>query len=568
MRPRHAPPPSARHPLRKTGKRVTLSGLTVLPMTRSKWLRSTIFALAVLAPACGARSGLDAGPPAPPEPECYRDEDCKGAGDQCLPVMCELDIPPIRPGADRGGHCVTLEPVDCDDNDPCTNDECDPANGLCSYSIATFDLDGDGYRGPRVGTKAGEPSSCGDDCDDTNAAAHPGGIEVCDGVDNDCNGIIDDNATFVPEGTVPVRISTFDYDYASPAGLAWSGESYVAEYTAGQGDKVYTAALSANGDKLPPGDRLLTDVETDSFGGPLVWIGDRYGAVWQDRRNGNYEIYFTYLKESGEKARSDVQISSAAGFSIYPSLGWNGTQFITVWQDERDNPGLYNVYGQIIDVEGNPVGGNVALTSDQVGFGNEAPWVAVGDTSIAVTWGIGDTDYRYIQFQTFTPDLKPLMEKPISLTDGNTNVRGQFVAWNKGNYVVAWHDESADPRAIYAAVVEEDGTVSVPVTAISSPGSARSRNPNVKAFGNRVLVVYQDNRDGNTGYELYARMVDDKLSPLTVEERITFWPQDSTYPIASFGPDGNVGVLYRDYDTQSLEQQVFFTHLGCVAGTN
>ncbi|MFT5681813.1 MAG: hypothetical protein ACI8RZ_002731, partial [Myxococcota bacterium] len=34
------------------------------------------------------------------------------------------------------------------------------------------------------------------DCDDTSAVAYPGGIEVCDGLDNDCNGTIDDdNAT-------------------------------------------------------------------------------------------------------------------------------------------------------------------------------------------------------------------------------------------------------------------------------------------------------------------------------------------------------------------------------------
>ncbi|MFO0586518.1 MAG: putative metal-binding motif-containing protein [Polyangiaceae bacterium] len=519
-------------------------------------------------PACGARTGLSAGPPAPEEPECYRDEDCEGSGDKCYPVLCNLDIPPIKPGADPGGHCVTLDPINCDDNDPCTNDVCDPGSGICTYSIATFDLDGDGYRGPRVGTKAGDPGSCGDDCDDTNANAHPGGIEVCDGVDNDCNGIIDDNATFVPEGVTPVRISTFDFDHAEPAGLAWSGDSYVAEYTAGQGQRIYTTGLTANGDKIPPGDQKLTDVDTDSFGGPLLWIGDRYGAVWQDRRNGDYEIFFTYLKDSGEKAHADVQLTNAPGFSIYPSIGWNGTQFVTVWQDERDNPGLYNVYAQIVDVDGNPVGFNVPLTSDQVGFGNEAPWVAVGDTSIAVVWGSGGTDFRYIQFQTFTPDLKPLMPEPILLTDGNSNVRGQYVAWNKGNYVVAWNDESTSPRAIYAAVVEENGTVSVPGKAISFPGSAKSRNPNVKAFGNRVLVVYQDNRDGNQGYELYARMVDNNLDPLTPEERITFWSGDSAYPIASFGPDGNVGVLFRDYDQSSLEQQVFFTHLGCVAGTN
>ena len=33
------------------------------------------------------------------------------------------------------------------------------------------------------------------DCDDSEAAAHPGNPEVCDGVDNDCNLLIDDDAS-------------------------------------------------------------------------------------------------------------------------------------------------------------------------------------------------------------------------------------------------------------------------------------------------------------------------------------------------------------------------------------
>ncbi len=41
------------------------------------------------------------------------------------------------------------------------------------------DLDGDGYT-PDQG-----------DCDDTNPTTHPGALELCDGVDNDCDGVID-----------------------------------------------------------------------------------------------------------------------------------------------------------------------------------------------------------------------------------------------------------------------------------------------------------------------------------------------------------------------------------------
>ncbi|MBK8253089.1 MAG: putative metal-binding motif-containing protein [Polyangiaceae bacterium] len=519
-------------------------------------------------PACGAKSGLNSGPPAPTEPECYRDEDCAGSGDACIPVICDLDIPPVKEGADPGGHCVELDPIDCDDNDPCTKDACDSFTGICSYELATYDLDGDGYRGPLLGKKAGTEGSCGDDCDDTNEAAHPGGIEVCDGVDNDCNDIIDDNATFVAQGLEPVRVSTTEFDYADPAGLAWSGESYVAEYTSGQGKRIFTAPLTAAGNKLPPGDTMLTELDADSYGGQLIWIGDRYGAVWQDRRFENYEIFFTLLNDKGEKAIPDVRLTSAFGFSLYPSIGWNGTEFIVAWQDERDEPGFYNVYAQRVDVNGVPIGDNVALTQDIQGFGNEAPWIAVGETSVGLTWGIGDTNYRWIQFQTFTPDLQPIMPEPISLTDGNTNARGQYVVWNQTNYVVAWHDESADPKAIYAAVVEENGAVSVTPKAISSPGTARSRFPNLRGYGNRVLAVYQDNRDGNDGYELYARMVDALLNPMTGEQRITFKSKDSTGPIAAFGPEGEVGVLFQDYDLQTTpaQQQVFFTRLGCVAG--
>lgn len=48
----------------------------------------------------------------------------------------------------------------------------------------TYDNDGDGYTWP-------------EDCSDQNASIHPGAEEVCDNVDNNCNGIKDEGATYV-----------------------------------------------------------------------------------------------------------------------------------------------------------------------------------------------------------------------------------------------------------------------------------------------------------------------------------------------------------------------------------
>jgi len=90
---------------------------------------------------------------------------------------------------------------DCDDGDPAINpgatEVCDSVDNNCDTNVdegLTFDNDGDGYT---------DPSSCEgskDDCDDSNYDINPGATEVCDGVDNNCDGYTDEGLDYDNDG--------------------------------------------------------------------------------------------------------------------------------------------------------------------------------------------------------------------------------------------------------------------------------------------------------------------------------------------------------------------------------
>jgi hypothetical protein len=133
----------------------------------------------------------------------YRDADGDGYGDPNDSVT-SADSNAPEGYVDNSGDCNDLDAAInpdaeevCDDKDNNCSGEFDEGE-VCTQNIYYRDADGDGYGDPNDSVTTEDPNAPdgyvvdSSDCNDDDPAIHPGAEEVCDEVDNNCSGEIDE----------------------------------------------------------------------------------------------------------------------------------------------------------------------------------------------------------------------------------------------------------------------------------------------------------------------------------------------------------------------------------------
>lgn len=276
---------------------------------------------------------------------------------ECL-VLCDADGDGVY-GPDYGG-------TDCDDADPDVypgaDEICDEKDNDCDLLVddaddsmdpldwfAWFeDADEDGYGDPEeilgFGCQPVEPgaSSSGTDCDDGDETRNPGEPERCDSVDNDCDGLVDDEDTDLDPDSSLVWYEDSDEDgFGNPFEVFYTCDDDVEGYV-------------ENGDDC--------DDDDPTFTLPEYWVvdldGDGYGSggtvgISCEPPSGGY-ARLTLGEDCDE---TDDTIHPDAPDECGDGLDTNcdGADDITWWED-LDGDGYGNPYSAVVDCTSVPSG--------------------------------------------------------------------------------------------------------------------------------------------------------------------------------------------------------------------
>ena len=105
--------------------------------------------------------------------------------------------------------------------------------------------------------------------------------------------------------------------------------------------KIYYKRSTDNGASWEA-DVQLTNNSSLLYEPSISVSGSVVHLVWRDDRDGNFEIYYKRSTDNGTNWSADTRLTNASGDSWYPSVASSGSGVHVVWQDFRD--GNWEIY--------------------------------------------------------------------------------------------------------------------------------------------------------------------------------------------------------------------------------
>ena len=306
-----------------------------------------------------------------------------------------------------------------------------------------------------------------------------------------------------PDG---IAICTAGDGQYTPA-VAFDGTHYLVAWEdqrGGTSRHIYGARVTPAGAVLDP-DGIAISPAAGQQGSPAMgFAGGNYLVVWEDNRTGaDWDIYCTRVTPGGTVRDPDgIAISQAASDQWFPALGFDGANFLVVWQDFRGYGGYSDIYGARVTPAGavlDPQG----LAISQARNSQANPAVGFDGAKFLAVW----EDYRRGTYSDIygarvTPEGTVLDTGGIVITQATKYQYAPVLAFDGSSFLVVWEDyRSSNNPDIFGAWVAPDGTVSSEGGVVRQGGN-QTDLALVSGAGSQLFLVYQGwaGRVGNKTY--------------------------------------------------------------------
>lgn len=181
--------------------------------------------------------------------------------------------------------------------------------------------------------------------------------------------------------------------------------------------------------------------EGDQTKGSVAFDGTNFLVVWEDERNNEKDIFGARISLQGEILDPvGIPICTYQNVQSQAEVAWGGENYLVVWQDWRE--GSWSVYGARVDADGNvldPDAFPIAGGAEWVG----SPAVAWDGTNFFVVWSHYKPETFYDIYGTrVTPDGEVLDLEGILISATYQFELNPSIAYNGSVYFVAWeHDQ-------------------------------------------------------------------------------------------------------------------------------
>lgn len=491
------------------------------------WQSGSLALLAAVLLQCGGRSAIPGATGEEPKVPCTQDGDCIDQN-RCVYRACVEHF------------CAVVDEKDCNDGEFCTADSCDEASGACVHQWRTSDNDQDGAYAALPGTLPGTPNSCGDDCNDAIASVHPGASEQCDGFDNNCDGRVDEGTyEYIPGLSGVTRVTDDSFTSGGPTGLAYNGTYFGLAFTGSTNASTYQGFFSGFDSRASRMVPIINTTQTskDGFAGPLVWTGSVFGTAWEVRGDRGYDIHFNELDSRGQKMGPDVRISNSSGFSIQPTILWNGAEYWIAWSDDEG--------GDLFQILGRRVSGNRDLTSDvqqltALSSDARTPTLLKGPNSTLLLYLSAEN--QQIRGRILDGKMSPVGNEFRVSGVGASNYSAD---WVQDRFVIVWSLETEQPgNAIWATSIDTNGTLLQNYMPITT-GSNFARTPNLLSLGDRFALAWADDRVTYAHYGIRMSTYGTDLLPLSGVQTVAETSYDCIDPTLAAGGFG-LALVYRE----------------------